>query len=348
MKFSVLIPVYNTEKYLDDCVQSVLTQTYRDFEVILVDDGSTDSSPAICDQLAKEYPETVKVIHKDNAGPLSSRLVGIGNASGDYCIFVDSDDRISEDTLGVLANELEKYPDADVLIYSFMYTENGVPYKTFHSIADSGTVWAEDSKRELYEKLIFSNDVTPMWVKAVRCSLAKSDPTDYTIYYGRNMGEDILQSLYLLTAAKKVKYIYTPLYLYEYNEKSISRNYSPESVKKMNTIHVYEKIKEYLPLWGMDDESTKKKLNASWLNYAMYLFVKAYESASNRRVRDALLSFDWDSMIPNSDVDSYKHDVNPTYIRLYNLYKNGKNGAIHRFFIKNSIYKKYKSLKMRK
>ena len=70
MKFSVLIPVYNTEKYLEDCLQSVLNQTYQDFEIIIVDDGSTDSSGEICDRYQKENPDKIKVIHKDNQGQL--------------------------------------------------------------------------------------------------------------------------------------------------------------------------------------------------------------------------------------------------------------------------------------
>ena len=80
MKFSVLIPVYNTEKYLEECLQSILNQTYQDFEIIIVDDGSSDSSGAICDNFQKAYPEKIIVIHKENQGLISARRVGIANA----------------------------------------------------------------------------------------------------------------------------------------------------------------------------------------------------------------------------------------------------------------------------
>ena len=94
MKFSILVPVYNVEQYFEQCLQSLLNQTYKDFEVILVDDGSKDSSGEICDRYQAEYPDKIKVIHQKNQGQLASRCNAIKAAVGDYCIFVDSDDMI--------------------------------------------------------------------------------------------------------------------------------------------------------------------------------------------------------------------------------------------------------------
>lgn len=93
-KVSVIVPVYNAEKYLQECVDSILRQTLADLELILVDDGSTDSSPALCDWYA-EQDARVKVIHKPNGRAASARNAGIRAASGDYVAFVDSDDWVS-------------------------------------------------------------------------------------------------------------------------------------------------------------------------------------------------------------------------------------------------------------
>ena len=345
MKFSVLIPVYNTEEYLEECLRSVLDQTYSDFEIILVDDGSTDGSPAICDKYASEYPDIVRVIHKENQGLISARRVGIAEALGDFIIFVDSDDRVSTELLEVVFAEIVKDTSVDIVLYSFRYARNGVPLKSYHRFANDGETWTDENKRDIYERLLFSNDVTPMWIKAVRASIAKSDPMDYTLYYGKNMAEDKLQSLYLLTVAGKIKYIYAPLYFYNYNDQSISRNYSIDSIRKMNTIHVYEKIKEFLPLWGMDSKETINRLDAVWFDNTMYQFRKAYESAATRKDRKTVLSFDWDSMIPCLDVDSYKNNVGKLYLKLYNWNKNKNYCALRTFFLKNKIYSKYKKLK---
>lgn len=91
MKYSIIVPVYNVEKYIENCVSSVLKQTYGDFELLLVDDGSTDNSPLICDSLA-EKDERIKVIHKQNGGVSSARNEGIRQAKGDYILFLDADD----------------------------------------------------------------------------------------------------------------------------------------------------------------------------------------------------------------------------------------------------------------
>ena len=95
---SVIVPVYNAEKYLDRCIQSILTQTYTDFELLLINDGSTDSSGAICDRYA-EQDSRVRVFHKENGGVSSARNMGLDNAKGEWIAFVDSDDWVLDSYL---------------------------------------------------------------------------------------------------------------------------------------------------------------------------------------------------------------------------------------------------------
>ena len=113
MKVSVIVPVYNVEKYLRSCVNSILNQTLNDIEVILVDDGSPDASGVICDELAKA-DERVKVIHKKNAGVGAARNDGLSLAQGEWVIFGDSDDWFETDALEQLVSEGEK-TKADVI-----------------------------------------------------------------------------------------------------------------------------------------------------------------------------------------------------------------------------------------
>ena len=91
---SVVIPVYNAEKYLHRCLDSVVNQTYKDIEIVLVDDGSTDGSGAICDDFARRY-DNIVVQHRENMGPSVARNYGISISSGDYLMFIDSDDELS-------------------------------------------------------------------------------------------------------------------------------------------------------------------------------------------------------------------------------------------------------------
>lgn len=116
-KVSIVIPVYNVEGYLQSCVDSILSQSYRNFELILVNDGSKDSSPAICDEYAK-MDSRVVVIHKENEGPSRTRNRGIEEAKGDYLMFVDSDDILVEGTLEKMINAMDQ-SNADLCICGY-------------------------------------------------------------------------------------------------------------------------------------------------------------------------------------------------------------------------------------
>lgn len=118
-KVSVIIPVYNVEKYLEECIESVLKQTYKNLEIILVDDGSKDNSGNICDEYAKK-DERIKVIHKTNGGLSDARNAGIDIAKGEYITFLDSDDFIEEDMYEFLVKNIEK-ANADISVCQVYY-----------------------------------------------------------------------------------------------------------------------------------------------------------------------------------------------------------------------------------
>ena len=110
MIFSVVIPVYNVKDYLPKCIDSVLAQDFEDYEVILIDDGSTDGeSGAICDRYAAAHPERIRAIHKPNGGVGEARNVGIEAAQGEYLIFIDSDDYIATGMFRVLADAVARF-----------------------------------------------------------------------------------------------------------------------------------------------------------------------------------------------------------------------------------------------
>ena len=119
---SVIVPIYNTEKYLDRCIQSILSQTYTDFELLLVDDGSTDSSGAICDKYAKQ-DSRVRVFHKENGGVSSARNLGLDNVKGEWVTFCDSDDWVEDYWLNTF---IENSKNTDLVVQGF---NNGGLYK---------------------------------------------------------------------------------------------------------------------------------------------------------------------------------------------------------------------------
>lgn len=146
-KFSIIVPVYNVESYLDECVQSVLDQTCTDFEIILVDDGSTDNSGAVCDKWARS-DSRISVVHKQNGGLSSARNEGLRHITGQYVLFLDSDDYwISCDVLDTLMERLS-LTKADVLIYNLQKVFDGKMVEPYfkagmvmpHDLNDSETV----------------------------------------------------------------------------------------------------------------------------------------------------------------------------------------------------------------
>ena len=116
-KVSIILPIYNVEKYLEKCVNSVINQTYQNIEVILVDDGSKDSSGRICDKLV-ESDNRIKVIHKKNGGLASARNAGYEAATGEYIMYIDSDDCVKEETVKRCVDVIEK-DKSDVVIFGY-------------------------------------------------------------------------------------------------------------------------------------------------------------------------------------------------------------------------------------
>lgn len=124
-KVSIVVPVYNAEKYLSRCVESLLNQTHRNMEILLVDDGSTDRSGEMCGEFAAKYPE-ILVFHKENGGSSSARNLGIRNATGDYVGFCDSDDYVERDMYENLLQAVYEHEDADIVqIQTNYHSESG-------------------------------------------------------------------------------------------------------------------------------------------------------------------------------------------------------------------------------
>ncbi len=348
MKFSILVPVYNVEKYLEQCVDSLLNQTYTgEYEIILVDDGSTDSSGAICDRYQKNNPDKIRVVHKKNEGLVSARQAGIELATGEYSLFVDSDDFAELNLFETVNGCIERNDNPDMVIYSYRYfTENKKKERKI-ALPDNGVYYGE-SKKTIYNHLLVSTSVTPIWAKALKTEILKNDPTDYSLYYDKNMGEDLFRSVHIVTAAEEIVYINSPLYCYRTNEDSISRSFRPETIANKNMIYVYNRIREYMPLWGMDNEENINKLNARWFNETMHTFGKYYEYASSKDDKKKILNYNWGSMIPEVALNfSDNPYISKLFCSFFNSLKSKYHIYIHVFFGQKRLYKKLRNLKSR-
>ena len=205
MTISVIVPVYNTSLYLKKCLSSILKQTYSDFEIIVVNDGSTDDSQKIIDKIKKKYPKKIKAFIKKNGGLSSARNYGIKKASGDYIAFVDSDDWIEKEYLEKLYNTairgdyditvcdtIKDYPDCrEVLRSNLEYSNDNIK----NYIISYPMVWIRLFKRELFENnYLFIENI---------------------------LYEDLCLSPTFVNKTKKIGFVNLPLYHYVQRDNSI-------------------------------------------------------------------------------------------------------------------------------
>lgn len=215
MRFSIVVPVYNVEEYLQGCIDSILVNDCTDCEIILVDDGSTDGvCPALCDKNAALHPELIRVIHQENRGLGGARNTGLEAAKGEYVLFVDSDDTLAPDTLAVLRAQIEQ-THAD--IYSFnLYSHDGLGHKTLLEPAP-----AHDGVFTLAENPEFLFSLPAAWARLWRRDLFINSGIRYP---GRVWYEDIRTSTKLFAVASSIVILPEPLYYYLARPGSIMRS----------------------------------------------------------------------------------------------------------------------------
>ncbi len=234
-ELSVIIPVYNTERYIKKCINSIINQTFTDYEIILVDDASTDASGRICDEYAAKY-DFIKVVHKDHDGPTHTRKAGLRAARGRYISYIDSDDYIEPQMYEFLMDKLMKY-NADIAICNIaIETENSrLPlYLNFKE----GLYNKERLKSEIYPNMLFSHDKNVPGIhpslcnKVIRRQVIEKVIMDITeeIY----LGEDAICTYPCMLDAKSVYITYDKFfYIYRQTSLSMSHQYDERLLKKL-------------------------------------------------------------------------------------------------------------------
>lgn len=225
IRFSVVIPVYKVEPYLDECVSSVVTQRFRDLEVILVDDGSPDNCGKMCDDWAKKDGR-IRVVHQENGGLSAARNTGIRNAVGEYVLFLDSDDWWADaDVLGTIDAQLQKTP-VDVVSFNYRKFYEGEFLPTYFD-----ENMPSSQKPEMVEYVIQNHIwISSSWNKAVRLSLVK----ERGLYFREGItSEDIDWSLRLAMEAHDFAYANVCALVYRQRASSISHNVTRKSVEML-------------------------------------------------------------------------------------------------------------------
>lgn len=239
---SIIVPVYNSEKYLDKCITSILAQTYKNVELILINDGSSDNSGHLCDVYAK-MDHRVKVMHVKNSGVSSARNSGIEIATGKFIEFVDSDDYIEQNMVETLVNEMNVNVDIVICGYKRLYKDsNGIiateNSKLYHEIAIT--------KKKLlkgFGNLFVDFYINYLWNKLYARNIIKK----YNIKFDTsiNWGEDLMFNLEYLGYCNNITIIDKPLYNYiNYNNDSLTSKFNSELFNNQQTM--YKAVREFL------------------------------------------------------------------------------------------------------
>ena len=263
---TIIIPVYNTEKYIARCLDSVVKQTYKELEILVIDDGSTDSSYQICNEYALK-DDRLKLIHQDNQGLSISRNNGMELATGEYIAFVDSDDWIALNMMEVMIESAMKYNQL-LVDCDFISSEAKAKQVSSPKIADETNVCVENSIDSL-ERIIISNSYA-VWTRLYHKSLMEN------VSFKKNkILEDVPFTLEILSKVTKVIHVELPLYIYYTENTSIIR--SCYNLKKLNSIDMVLKLNDYRHLYN---KTTIAYVNANIINFLCYNYNALFENES--------------------------------------------------------------------
>lgn len=288
--FYIAMPIYKVEKYLRSSVESALAQTYQDFEIIMVDDGSPDRCGEICDEYAARDAR-IHVIHKENGGVLSARVAAIQfirthGSADDFMVSLDPDDLIAPNALEVL-NKAIIETGSDLI-----YFRNLDLYPDGHTVPNDppdmphGTI---TDKRRITSILLTNLGYGAMWRKAVRCVLLCSN--DYSAYRAIRVGEDFLLSINIATNCSSVTFIDDTLYFYRQNPSSLTNSFTFENFQSNDFLLqlVYDKMMSS-GIWQEDDYEKFFALCKNYFrsNELMYLKFFTTNEKKIQKLKDML------------------------------------------------------------
>lgn len=246
MRLSIIIPVYNVEKYLHECIDSILSQTIKDFEIILVDDGSTDSSGKICDEYFVKY-SNIKVIHKNNGGLSEARNIGLRNANGEYVFFVDSDDYlIDNNVINKLNEKLLSNPDIVIFTHIKWFESSGkMSIPNLNLIVSRNAMTPAQKYIELIDCDGYYNSA---WSKVIKRSLL----IDNNIEFEKGLlGEDNDWYYKVVSHIQSMEIINEALYVYRQRKGSITKSHNNKNLEDL--LWIIEKWIRYVNEGVLDE-----------------------------------------------------------------------------------------------
>lgn len=230
-KISIIVPVYNDEKYITRCIDSLINQTYKNFEIIIVDDGSTDKTASICNNYIKKY-ENIILVRMQHKGQSAARNCGISNCHGDYITFVDSDDYVNNRYLEIMFDVIEKN-NCDFCFCDFKIVKD-FKYIINESIKEN--LLSKDDAFMMFFRKSCKKDYYAVWGKLIKKELLNG-----IVFLENRINEDILFTYELINKANGIVFVDNVLYYYFFNRNGIT--YKKFNKQKLDLLEIWDIVK---------------------------------------------------------------------------------------------------------
>lgn len=320
MFFSVIVPVYKVEKYLPDCINSILGQTFGDFEIILVNDGSPDSCGDICNDYLKK-DKRIRVIHKENGGLASARRAGIKVAQGNYVFNLDSDDLIEKDTLEC-AYKIIIETNAQMVSFAYRWVKNGKTISVTDDGIDEGLYQKKDIEKHIYPRILMDKDMGHMSYylsgKAIKRELLT--PNQLGVSEKISLGEDLCCVVPCYMDANSVYISKKTAYHYTVREDSLSKDFNT------NQIFLVENVINEVKKNKMEDV---RDFSEQLCRYSCFMCFAILASAADGNHFKSL----------NELINNIKNSVHPDKISMAKFDKVSVKSRITIFLMKRKCYK---------
>ena len=281
---TIIIPVFNSEKYIEKCLKSVLNQTYQNIEIIVIIDGATDNSENIITTIAKK-DNRIKIISRENKGVQYSRMEGYKNATGDYILFVDSDDYIKENAVEKLVLKADKY-NADIVKCNYILEKTKKEKINKYSYIKSNVevINKKYFKSHIYPDFIDTYIYNNMWGQLIKTEKIDIKYFDCKLIYA----EDFVFNMNLYSNIQTIVREEEPLYYYNIHSQGATRNKDINKMINMlgNATDAYFMLFDFLNIWQMDTVTNRKKIAIRILNENFNILEKI--SMSNIKYKDII------------------------------------------------------------
>lgn len=295
VKFSVIVPVYNVNAFIEQCLQSILQDEFEDYELILINDGSTDSSGIICDFYAKKYNH-IKVIHQENKGLPAARNRGLDVAIGEYICFVDSDDFVNKDYFKKILEGLTEKPD----MLSFNYQEFNSNSSV--SVVNKKKIVNRTDTEKLLINTTNTNELWFVWRRVFKKSFLEKNQIRFDEKV--TLGEDTIFMYTVFSVLEEVAYIDSELYNYRDNDKSLTQTKYKENL--LSKFEYHYKARKSIACINLPDNKINNDIANYYINHTLFWFFTNLKNSPHHKLNE--IKAIRDSIIYRETFKNYKYN----------------------------------------